>query len=185
MLRFFSSAILNPQSKKGLCGQVFFFPGGKQMAAGKQAGKEGPSPRVSKKEQILSLYKAGITDVTELAAITVSRASYVASVLQDVQGLPSYFDLYTSTSQPMNIYSKYFAGKLGFRDQESAQQSVDLIQSLYQQFDLAGGTGKAEEAEIFRRWLLARLEEAEPAADRAPPEPVETRVKGKPRKKKE
>jgi hypothetical protein len=204
MLRFFSSAILNPQSKKGLCGQVFFFPGGKQMAAGKQAGKEGPSPRVSKKEQILSLYKAGITDVTELAAITVSRASYVASVLQDVQGLPSYFDLYTSTSQPMNIYSKYFAGKLGFRDQESAQQSVDLIQSLYQQFDLAGDragqhhallmaltmfdrarwTGKAEEAEIFRRWLLARLEEAEPAADRAPPEPVETRVKGKPRKKK-
>jgi hypothetical protein len=54
--------------------------------------------RTSKKDQILTLYKAGITEVNDLAAITVSRPSYVASVLQGNEQLPSYFDLYTSTS---------------------------------------------------------------------------------------
>src|SRR5262249_15030298 len=37
----------------------------------------------SKKDQILSLFTSGITDVEELARITESRPSYVTSVLQE------------------------------------------------------------------------------------------------------
>jgi hypothetical protein len=135
--------------------------------------------RVSKKDQILTLYKAGITDVTDLAAITASRSSYVASVLHGSESLPSYFDLYTSTSQPMNIYSKFFANRLSFRDVAAARESVGLIDHLYRQFEVAGDragqhhallmaltmfdrarwTDKTAEADIFRRWLKDRLDE--------------------------
>ena len=45
--------------------------------------------RVSKKDQILTLYKAGITEVNDLAAITLSRPSYVAGVLEGVPGAPA------------------------------------------------------------------------------------------------
>ena len=135
--------------------------------------------RVSKKDQILTLYKAGITDVTELAAITASRSSYVASVLHGAERLPSYFDLYTSTSQPMNIYSKFFANRLSFRDVAAARESVGLIDHLYRQFEVAGDragqhhallmaltmfdrarwTDKTAEADVFRRWLRERLDD--------------------------
>ncbi|HVS38339.1 MAG TPA: hypothetical protein VMS17_22465 [Gemmataceae bacterium] len=135
--------------------------------------------RVSKKDQILTLYKAGITEVNDLAAITLSRPSYVAGVLQGADQAPGYFDLYTSTAKPMNVYSKFFAGKLGFRDEASAQESVDLIDTLYRQFELAGDragqhhallmaltmfdrarwTNKEAEADVFRRWLRKRLDE--------------------------
>jgi len=136
-----------------------------------------PVRRTSKKDQILTLYKAGITDVNDLAAITVSRPSYVASVLHGAEQLPSYFDLYTSTRQPMNIYSKFFAGQLGYRDEEAARQSVALIDHYYRQFELAGDragqhhallmaltmfdrarwTGKTAEAEVYGRWLREQL----------------------------
>jgi hypothetical protein len=136
--------------------------------------------RVTKKDQILTLYQAGITDVTDLAAITQSRPSYVAGVLQGSERLPSYFDLYTSTAKPMNAYSKFFAGKLGFRDEEAARESVELIDRLYRQFELAGDragqhhamlmaltmfdrarwTGKEREAAVFGRWLRGRVDEA-------------------------
>ena len=152
---------------------------GKEPAAGDDAG------RVSKKDQILTLYKAGITDVTELAAITASRSSYVASVLHGAEKLPSYFDLYTSTSQPMNIYSKYFANRLSYRDVAAARESVQLIDHLHRQFAVAGDragqhhallmaltlfdrarwTNKAAEADVFRRWLQDRLkDDAAPGA---------------------
>ena len=123
------------------------------------------------------------------SAITQSRPSYVASVLQDAQGLASYFDLYTSTSQPMNLYSKFFAGKLGFKDVETAKKSVAHIQMLYEQFDKARDragqhhallmaltmfdrarwTGKTAEAAIFGRWLRDRLGEADVAPVPPPP----------------
>jgi len=139
----------------------------------------GDDARVSKKDQILTLYKAGITDVTELAAITASRSSYVASVLHGAEKLPSYFDLYTSTSQPMNIYSKYFANRLSYRDVAAARESVALIDHLHRQFEVAGDragqhhallmaltlfdrarwTNKAAEADVFRRWLQDRLKD--------------------------
>ena len=94
--------------------------------------------------------------------------------------MSGYFDLYTTTSHPMNVYSKFFAGRLGYRDEATARQSVELIERYYRQFETAGDragqhhalmmamtmfnrarwTRKPREAEIFRRWLLARLAEA-------------------------
>jgi hypothetical protein len=147
------------------------------------AQAEEPPRRPSKKEQILSLYTAGISNVQDLAVITRSRPSYVATVLQESALLPAYFDLYTSTSQPMNVYSKFFAQKLGFRDEEAARRSVAWIDHLYRQFALAGDragqhhallmaltmfdrarwTGKGPEADVFGRWLKARLDEADGA----------------------
>ncbi len=136
----------------------------------------------SKKDQILSLYFAGVDDVEDLALLTDARPSYVGGVLEEKDLAPGYFDLYTSTSKPMNVYSKYFAGRLGFKDVATAEESVALIDRLYRQFarigDRAGQhhasmmalvmfnrarwTGKAEEADVFRRWLAQTLEDAAP-----------------------
>jgi hypothetical protein len=136
--------------------------------------------RVSKKDQIISLFASGIGSVEDLAMITRSRPSYIASVLQAAGLMSGYFDLYTTTSHPMNVYSKFFAGKLGYRDEATARQSVELIERYYRQFETAGDragqhhalmmamtmfdrarwTRKPREAEIFRQWLLARLTEA-------------------------
>jgi hypothetical protein len=138
----------------------------------------------SKKEQILSLYTNGITDPRDIAFITGSRPSYVASVLSDANLLKDYHDLYTSTSHPMNVYSKFFAGQLGFRDAAAARASVDLLDRYYKQFALAADragqhhallmaltmfdrarwTNKPAEAAIFRRWLVDRLNEPLPPA---------------------
>jgi hypothetical protein len=137
--------------------------------------------RVSKKDQIISLYTSGISEVEDLAMITGARPSYVASVLQESGLMTGYFDLYTTSSHPMNVYSKFFAKKLGFKDEEAAQTSIDLIDRLYRQFELARDragqhhalmmaltmfdrarwTGKGREADIFRQWLSARLNDAD------------------------
>jgi hypothetical protein len=150
----------------------------KQQPAPEREGKQ--SRRVSKKDQIISLYTSGIGDVEDLAMITGSRPSYVASVLQESGLMTGYFDLYTTSAHPMNVYSKFFAGKLGFKDEEAARQSVEVIDLLYRQFELARDragqhhalvmaltmfdrarwTGKGSEADVFRQWLLARLNEA-------------------------
>jgi hypothetical protein len=142
-----------------------------------------PRPaRPSKKEQILSLYAADITGVKDIAVITNSRPSYVASVLTAEKLPVDYHDLYTTTSHPMNVYSKFFAGRLGFRDEEAARASVALIDHYYRQFalaqdragqhhamlmaltmfDRARWTNKPAEADIFRRWLIDRLNEPVP-----------------------
>ncbi len=108
-------------------------------------------------------------------------------MLQGAEQAPGYFDLYTSTAKPMNVYSKFFAGKLGFKDEASARESLGLIDVLYRQFELAGDragqhhallmaltmfdrarwTGKEREADVFRRWLRERLDEPAPAASTA------------------
>src|SRR5215471_16219700 len=136
--------------------------------------------RVSKKDQIISLFASGIGSVEDLAMITRARPSYIASVLQAAGLMSGYFDLYTTTSHPMNVYSKFFAGRLGYRDEATARQSVELIERYYRQFETAGDragqhhalmmamtmfdrarwTRKPREAEIFRQWLAARLTEA-------------------------
>ena len=141
--------------------------------------------KVSKKDQIISLYVSGMSEVEDLAIITGSRPSYVGSVLQEAGLISSYFDLYTSTAHPMNVYSKFFANKLGFKDEQAALSSVERIDLLYSQFEFAGDragqhhalmmalvmfdrarwTGKGREAEVFRRWLLARIEEADLTSD--------------------
>jgi hypothetical protein len=152
-----------------------------------QGGQQGErrSRGVSKKDQILALYASGMGQVEDIAMITGSRPSYVGSVLQESGQSPAYFDLYTSTAHPMNVYSKFFANKLGFKDEAAAQASIELIDRLYSQFEFAGDragqhhalmmallmfdrarwTGKGKEAEIFRQWLMARLDEAELTSD--------------------
>ena len=136
--------------------------------------------RPSKKDQIISLFLSGMGEVEDIAVITGARPSYVGSVLQEAGLHSGYFDLYTSTAHPQNIYSKFFAGKLGFKDEETAHESVALIDRLYRQFEFAGDragqhhalamalamfdrarwTGKGREAQIFLNWLTARLGEA-------------------------
>ena len=145
-------------------------------------GRERGAGRVSRKDQILALFMSGITEVEDLAMITGARPSYVGSVLQESGQKTGYFDLYTSTAHPMNVYSKFFASRLGFKDEAAARESVEVIDRLYRQFGLAGDragqhhallmaltmydrarwTGKAAEANIFRAWLVANLEEAVP-----------------------
>lgn len=146
------------------------------------SGSHADEHDVTKKEQILSLYLSGVRTVEDLALLTDARPSYVASVLQDEQLVSGYFDLYTSTSNAMNVYSKFFAGKLGFKDVETATRSVEHIDRMYRQFertaDRAGQhhalmmalimfnrarwTGKEAEADVFRQWLADQLEAAVP-----------------------
>ncbi|HMB92760.1 MAG TPA: hypothetical protein VKP65_18055 [Rhodothermales bacterium] len=135
-----------------------------------------PEP-ISKKDQIIALFLSGVREVEDLALLTGTRPTYVGSILQDEGLVEDYFDLYTSTSHPMNAYSKFFAGKLGFKDVETAQQGIALIDRLYHQFDVAQDragqhhallmaltmfnrarwTGKEEEAEVYRHWLATQL----------------------------
>jgi hypothetical protein len=156
----------------------------KRQGAGPAEGAaQAPPKKPSKKDQILSLYSSGIQEISDLAHLTQTRPSYVAGVLQDAGEMKNYFDLYTTSNQPMNVYSKYFAGRLGFKDEETARASLELIDRLYKQFaltedragqhhalvmaltmfDRARWTGKQPEAEIFRKWLAARLQEPLPA----------------------
>jgi hypothetical protein len=126
---------------------------------------------------IISLFTSGISAVETIAAISGARPSYVGSVLQKEGLIDNYYDLYTSTAYPMNVYSKHFQGKLGFKDVEAAKRGVDSLENTYQYFnrikdragqhhalemgltmlDRARWTGKLAEAEIYRRWLLSKL----------------------------
>ncbi len=131
----------------------------------------------SKKEMILSLFNSGTKEVETIAAISGAKPSYVGSVLQKEGLIDNYFDLYTSTAHPQNVYSKYFVGKLGFKDIATTQRSVRALERAYLYFadrqdragqhhalemaltmlDRARWTGKLEEAEIYRRWLVNKL----------------------------
>ncbi len=134
------------------------------------------TPR-TKKAQIVALYVNGVTEIEELADLTDSRTSYVASVLQESGLLSGYFDLYTHSAHPMNIYSKIFSEKLGFKDEAAARAGVEFLESHYSQFekerdragqhhaltlaltmfDRARWGGKAIEAEVYRQWLTSKI----------------------------
>ncbi len=134
-------------------------------------------PAQSKKAMILSLYHSGTTEIEAIAAVCGAKASYIGSVLHQAGLIDNYFDLYTSTNYPMNIYSKHFRGKLGFKDVLTAQRSIRNLEEAYYHFadrqdragqhhalemaltmlDRARWTGKLEEAEIYRRWLVGKL----------------------------
>lgn len=131
----------------------------------------------SKKDMILSLFNSGVTEIETIAAVSGAKPSYVGSVLHKEGLVDNYFDLYTSTGYPMNVYSKHFQGKLGFRDVETAERGVRTLENGYQYFsrvqdragqhhtlelgltmlDRARWTGKLEEAEVYRRWLVGKL----------------------------
>jgi hypothetical protein len=131
----------------------------------------------SKKEMILSLFENGTTEVETIAAISGAKPSYVGSVLHQAGLIDNYFDLYTSTNHPMNVYSKHFRGKLGFKDVETARRSVRNLEQAYRYFekqqdragqhhtlemgltmlDRARWTGKMEEAEVYRLWMVNKL----------------------------
>ncbi len=131
----------------------------------------------SKKEMILSLYNSGTTEIEAIAAISGAKPSYIGSVLQREGLIDNYFDLYTSNAFPKNVYSKHFQGKLGFKDVFTARRSVNNLQESYVYFadrqdragqhhalemaltmlDRARWTGKLQEAEIYRRWLVGKL----------------------------
>ena len=158
---------------------------------------------LSKKEMILSFYKQGTTEIEAIAALTGAKPSYIGSVLQREGLIDNYFDLYTSTAHPMNIYSKQFRGKLGFRDVMTARRSVRNLEDAYRDFeekqdragqhhalemgltmlDRARWTGKLEEAEVYRRWLVNKLSRPLVRTNEsvlAKPEKAETEeVKGK------
>jgi hypothetical protein len=132
---------------------------------------------VSKKDMILSLFESGITEVEMISAISGAKPSYVGSVLQREGLIDNYFDLYTSTAHSMNVYSKQFRGRLGFKDVPAAERSIDVLEGSYRYYDRsqdragqhhtlemaltmldrARWTGKMEEAEIYRRWLVSKL----------------------------
>jgi len=134
-------------------------------------------PVQSKKEMILLLFEKGTTEIETIAAISGAKPSYVGSVLHQAGLIDNYFDLYTSTNYPMNIYSKHFRGKLGFKDVETARRSVRNLEEAYRYFDKlqdragqhhalemalmmldrARWTGKTDEAEVYRLWLVNKL----------------------------
>jgi hypothetical protein len=129
----------------------------------------------SKKEQILSLYEAGTTDIAEIVRRVKARPSYVAQVLQSAGHLEGYFDLYTTTGREQNVYTRYFRNVLAFRNAEAARESVQRIDRLYNYFERLGDragqhqamvlaltgknrarwSGKHDEAQIFSDWLAA------------------------------
>src|SRR5215210_7242204 len=62
----------------------------------------------SKKDQIISLYETGVTDIAQITRRVGARPSYVAQVLQNAGHLDGYFDLYTTTGREQNVYSRFF-----------------------------------------------------------------------------
>lgn len=150
------------------------------------APQEQATPRqMSKKDQIISLFTGGVDNLEDIALMTNTRTSYVGSVLQAAGLISGYFDLYTTSQQPMNTYSRFFAGKLGFKDEAAARRSVELLNALYRRFEIARDragqhhalmmgltmfnrarwTGKMREADHFRRWLQLYLNQAEPESE--------------------
>jgi transcription elongation factor GreA-like protein len=129
--------------------------------------------KTTKKEHILKLYKQGIKDVAEIANQTSTRTSYVSYVLSKAGLLEGYFDLYTTTAKEQNAHSRYFRNILAFKDEQTAHISIERIDELYRHFEQLGDragqhqamvvaltgmnrarwSGKAREADIFRRWL--------------------------------
>jgi hypothetical protein len=151
------------------------------MGLGGKMNHQNEASKPTKRNQILSFYQTGIKDIQKLAQLAHTKPSYVASILQDAGLVTGYFDLYTSSGLSMNVYSKYFANRLGYKSEKKAKSSVRHIERTYKHFksqgDRAGQhhtlatalllfnrarwTNKKIEAEPFRRWLIEKLEEVE------------------------
>ncbi len=129
----------------------------------------------SKKEQIIALYRSGVTDIAQIVRRVAARPSYVAQVLQGAGLITGYFDLYTTTAREQNVYSRFFRNALSFKTVEAAKESIKRIDRLYNYFERLGDragqhqamvlaltgknrarwSGKEEESKIFSEWLAA------------------------------
>jgi hypothetical protein len=127
----------------------------------------------SKKEQIISLYESGVTDIAQIVRKVAARPSYVAQVLQTSGLITGYFDLYTTTAREQNVYTRFFKNVLDFKTVERSRESVKRIGRLYDYFERLGDragqhqamilaltgknrarwSGKIEESEVFSEWL--------------------------------
>jgi hypothetical protein len=136
--------------------------------------RAGATLKPSKKSRILELFKAGTTDIAELAQRADTKPSYVANVLQTAGLISGYFDLYTTTALDQNLYSRFFRNALNYRTVEVARESVAQIARLYEYFERQGDragqhhaevlaligrnrarfSGKKEEARLFEDWLF-------------------------------
>ena len=139
------------------------------------AAREDHEESRTKKEQILALYEAGVTDIAQIVRQVSARPSYVAQVLQSAGFLTGYFDLYTTTGREQNVYSRFFRNVLSFKTLDAARESVQKIDRLYNYFERLGDragqhqamvlaltgknrarwSGKQEEAAVFNEWLAA------------------------------
>jgi hypothetical protein len=108
-----------------------------------------PQKRETKKDRILRMFNGGIKEIDRLAVLSESKASYVASVLQSAGLLRGYFDLYTTTNQDQNAYSRFFRGVLEFRTVEAARESVAKIERLYRYFERVGDRAGQHHAEVM------------------------------------
>ena len=145
------------------------------LAPSKETSPGRDPQHVSKKDQILSLFTSGVDNLEDIALMTNSRTTYVASVLQAVGLISGYFDLYTTTAREQNVYSRFFRNVLSFKTTEAARESVQKIDRLYNYFERLGDragqhqamvlaltgknrarwSGKQEESEVFSEWLAA------------------------------
>ncbi|HKS26400.1 MAG TPA: hypothetical protein VJS44_01210 [Pyrinomonadaceae bacterium] len=146
-----------------------------EHAQEKREGSATETETRSKKDQIISLYENGVTDIAQITRRVGARPSYVAQVLQNAGILKGYFDLYTTTAREQNIYSRFFRNVLSFKTVEAARESVQKIDRLYNYFERLGDragqhqamvlaltgknrarwSGKLEESKIFSEWLAA------------------------------
>ncbi len=129
---------------------------------------------MTKRARALAAWDAGERDLLRIAREVESRPSYVARVLADEGRLTGYYDLYSRTGTPVNVYGDRFAGVLAFRDVEAARASVERIDQLYHEFESAGDRAgqhhaqvvalvgrnrarwadKPDAAAVFERWLF-------------------------------
>lgn len=146
-----------------------------ETAVEKREGSQTETETRSKKDQIISLYENGVTDIAQITRRVGARPSYVAQVLQNAGILKGYFDLYTTTAREQNIYSRFFRNVLSFKTVEAARESVQKIDRLYNYFERLGDragqhqamvlaltgknrarwSGKLEESKIFSEWLAS------------------------------
>lgn len=132
------------------------------------------SKRQSKKQRIIELYNQGLQDIFALAQYVKSQPSYVGTVLQEAGLIKGYSDLYTSTANEQNIYSRFFRNILSFKNLAATHESINRIDALYQYFGKIGDRagqhqaqvlaltgrnrarwcGKFEEARLFMDWLI-------------------------------
>jgi hypothetical protein len=144
--------------------------------------------RVTKKERIIKLYDRGL-DVESIAEALATNPSYVANTLIISGRSVDYEDLYTSTSgRAYSPEARRLAGVLKFKDVPAARESVRRLSEAFQEFRREGnkngqhraqmlaligknraeGSGKTEEASIFRDWLISTLtQESVEARERA------------------